>query len=290
LNILNTPYAVPFLRGLDLGSIPETVHTPQIIFPKEARSQRVAEIVFLCLWFLDKPIRDMVVNRSDAIVAGWTPQCGGDRVERDWLRKKQAYIVQAPHPESQAVAHENNDGGRCYCPMFNSNGSLRKKGLISVYATSNKIDNQRKVPLQPIDLESKIEMIEWALEEMDPIQRDIFLSNTLVSHVDRTGPFKWVPRILCHEIGHMISLASPFQITTLFQNEMRRKKPALADEFAHFAAPREAQAELIGAALSKRLSARINAPQEFKDIGLETIMPYGAKLYKGVLERMMNPG
>lgn len=277
-----------------VGFIPATIGTPDIYYCDDKSSEKVALLTFLTLWFMDDPIRQIVKSRSPSIICGLSPLSGGGRLERVFTRSSSSAAVTARLEKFDPYSAGTSYAGRCYQPDWDSDGGMRRNGLIAVYATSirddefmgythkwyKKLSDQFKgltVPQEDSEylaildrpFHNGVERLSEAFVETGDEREDILSQLLMDNFSDCNELYDLVPLIVAHEVGHLLSHGTGVVPVPVIAREIARNIPATDKKYKYFRTPREAVAELAGIALLEQVEQNSNLgfamPSSFLD-------------------------
>jgi hypothetical protein len=299
---LGSNFARHLCAGLfrPLGFLPATSRTPDIYYGDDRGSEKVAALTFLTLWFLDKPISELIIDRAAFFICGLSPISGAGKVEAsfdcgiaapDVIKKQKNYDYHFP-----GTRH----AGSCQYPLW-VNERMVQQGYISIYATSAEDDEynghterwQRKLTeefrgyakpeedreYQPIYTRPhnglSIPMVAAAFE-LEEHKRDTYLSNLLREEFsDIDSLFDMVPKRVTHEVGHLLSHYTGLSPTADIEHEvLSASRNVLRKRIhRHYREAFEAVAELSGIALLKHVQKNANLDYGFPTTMLDDALP-----------------
>jgi hypothetical protein len=282
-----------------VGFIPSTDKTPDIVFPDDRSSEKVAVLSFLTLWFMPKSIQELVKQRASVVICGLSPLSGGNKIEGNLGASANAQNF-TRLPEFFDISSKGaRYSGACKYPKWSKGGRLLKKGHLAIYATSTKEDIE-----QGYTQRQREKLMHSALDLSKPQEdhRYRFVSDRLVNGLCLSSLFEvynhdgnsldasfsrifskefsdihslydMVPKRIAHEVAHLLEYGSGLFPHDFIRNEVNGNVPRKNSMLSHYKNPIEAVAELAGIALLRHVQANAQLGFGIPTTMLDKILP-----------------
>lgn len=279
-----------------VGIIPATAKTPDIFYSYGEGSEKVAGLTFLSLWFLHPALQALVKERASAVVCAESPLGSGLKLEKQFERALRGVPALAQREDKVGVHNYllNKDyGGRCYQPEWDADGSLSRQGFLVVYGRSKHEDGiLGKVGFEDSQRETagQVEDYYQLIDDRSPfgcVQKltDIFaqqsedidaaLSRILGEEFsDANSEFDNVPKIMTHEIGHLLGYGTGLRPTQDICDEVALKITRKAKDYQYYKDVNESVADLAGIVFLRMIQRNAGIDFGLPNSMLDEILPY----------------
>jgi hypothetical protein len=282
-----------------VGIIPATECTPDIIFPDDRSSEKVAVLSFLTLWFMPKAIQGLVKQRASLIICGLSPLSGGNKIENSLATSGKVFNITSLSEYFDLSSKASKYSGACKYPKWGKDGRMLKKGHLAIYATSIKEDlehgyterqnDKLRRSMQDFEKQEDDDRYKFASDRLvkglclsnifeaynlDSDYRDSQLARIFADEFsDIQSLFDMVPKRLAHEVAHLLERGSGLYPHEFIQQEVEEKVPRKNSMLSHYRKPSEAVAELAGIALLRHVQSNAGLGYGIPTTMLDKLLP-----------------
>ena len=293
------------------GLLPATERTPDIFYANDPRSANTARATFLAYWHLPQQIRARLEPYLNKLICSVSPMAGGRRMEACTIACENGVPLTYPVETDPSMMSqlERTYIGRCsyrgqYAAIYTTTDAGDHGSDFSASWNRHVYDHTMLAPSCPLSDSFYHAVLDRPQDEggfldlfetlaLSPgTQRDRLLALQL--HNAAIAPYHSIPNTLGHELGHLLdrqildiilsvypeykpkhpSPANPYP--DILFHDIRKIRGEGRQDLNYFVKPREAWAELIGAALVHNMQAVIDEhfsfEQRLKTDGLAEVM------------------
>jgi hypothetical protein len=283
-----------------VGMIQATENTPDIIFPNDRSSEKVAVLIFLTLWFLPKPIQALVKQRVAGIVGALSPMSGGKEIEQFFSNSQKFNSLTARRSECFDYSSDSTKyTGACRYPTWNKKGEAVRLGYLAIYAASIDEDEAKgytqrarhlnRGALPGLDVAEEdahyrvlddtphsglcVNTILGAYHSGEISKQEALASMFAEEFSDINSLYDMVPKRTAHEVAHILEHGSGLYPHDFIRKEVTDNVPSKNSMLRHYRKATEAVAELGGIALLQHVQRNAGLCFGIPTTMLDKILP-----------------